>query len=122
MKGQFFVMATVIMIYTLMAMIQYVYDFSNINLIQIKTLVETDYIQNIKDVLNKTVVSSGSDCNKLDVDLNSVGSFLKTEMINRGVNLTIMYKIKSCPAPLNVYFNFSLKTPELYTFTEFNSP
>ena len=122
MKGQFFVMATVIMIYTLMTMIQYIYDFSDINLVQLKKMTELDSIQYIKDVLNKTVASSSLDCNKLDTDLSSTESFLKTEMISRGTNLTVNHRILSCPSPLNVYFNFSLRTPEIYTFTEFNSP
>jgi hypothetical protein len=121
MKGQFFVMTTVIMIYTLMTMIQYIYDFSDINLVQIKKMVEVEYIQYIKDVLNKTVFGSfvNQDCNKLDTDLTSTENFLTKETISRGVNLTIYHRITSCPVSLSVYFNFSLRTPELYTFTEF---
>lgn len=124
MKGQFFVMATVIMIYTLMTMIQYVYDFSDINLIQLKKMAEIYYIQYIKDALNKTVISSNSslDCNKLDIDINSTEKLLKDVMISRGVNLTINHQISSCPPSVNVKFNFILRTPEFYTFTEFKSP
>lgn len=124
MKGQFFVMATVIMIYTLMTLIQYVYDFSDINLVQLKKLSEVYYIENIKDALNKTAISSSIsiDCNKLDIDLDCTENSLKKELISRGINLTINHDIKSCPPSLNVYFNFSLRTSELYTFTEFKSP
>jgi hypothetical protein len=115
-------MATVIMIYTLMTMIQYIYDFSDINLVQLKKMAEIYYIQYIKDTLNKTVVSSSYDCpNKLEIDLNATENFLKSEMISRGINLTISHVI-SCPPSFNVRFNFSLKTPELYTFTELKSP
>ena len=120
MKGQFFVMATVILIYTLMAMIQYVYDFSDINLAQLKKVPEFYYIQYIKDTLNKTVISSNTsqDCEKLEADLIATEKFLKSELITRGINLTINHE-NSCSF---VKFNFSLKTPEFYTFTEFKSP
>lgn len=124
MKGQFFVMATVIMIYTLMTLVQYIYDFSDINLIQIKKVGEFYYIQYIKDALNKTVVSSNTsqDCSKLGSDINSTESLLKSAMISRGVNLTVNHQI-NCPTTLSyVDFNFSLATPELYTFTSFRSP
>jgi len=121
MKGQFFVMATVIMIYTLMTLVQYIYDFSDINLIQIKKVSEFYYIQYIKDALNKTVVSSNTsqDCGKLGSDINATESLLKSAMISRGVNLTIAHNI-ICPSYVD--FNFSLATPELYTFTSFRSP
>jgi len=121
MKGQFFVMATVIMIYTLMTMIQYIYDFSDINLVQLKTVTEFDYIQYIKDVLSQTVISSNSnlDCNKVDFDLKSTEILLERNMISRGIKLSVNHSISSC-SPLSVYFNFSIKTSKLYTFTEFN--
>lgn len=123
MKGQFFVMATVIMIYTLMTLVQYIYDFSDINLVQLKKTGEFYYIQYIKDSLNKTVISSISslDCNKLEIDVNSTENLLKNVMISRGLNLTINH-IMNCPSTPLVIFNFSLRTPELYTFTEFKSP
>jgi len=123
MKGQFFVMATVIMIYTLMTMIQYVYDFSGVNLVQLKKMAELYYIQYIKDALNKTVVSSSTslDCNKLEIDVNATEITLKNALISRGINLIINHKI-NCPSSPLAYFNFSLRTPELYTFTEFNTP
>lgn len=121
MKGQFFVMATVIMIYTLMTLVQYIYDFSDINLLQLKKMSEIYYIQSIKDALNKTVISSNlsQDCNKVEIDVNSTESLLKGSMISRGINLTISHNIV-CPSYVN--FNFSLRTAELYTFTEFRSP
>jgi hypothetical protein len=116
-------MATVIMIYTLMTLVQYIYDFSDINLLQLKKMSEIYYIQPIKDALNSTVVSSNAslDCNKLDVDLNSTEGFLKNELIARGVTLITYHKINSCPPSYSVYFNFSLRTSELYTYTEFNT-
>jgi hypothetical protein len=121
MKGQFFIMTTVIMIYTLMALIQYLYDFSDIDLVQLKKGTEFYSIQDIKDVLNSTVASSRFDCGKAESDVNSTEQFLKRQMIYQGINLTIMHSVVSC-SPVRFYFNFSLRTPELYTFTEFTSP
>jgi hypothetical protein len=124
MKAQFFVIATVIMIYTLMSLVQYIYDFSDINLIQLKKMSEIYYIQYIKDTLNKTVISSNTsqDCNKVDLDLNSTESLLKGVMISRGINLTTSHTI-NCPMSSLSYvdFSFSLITPELYTLTQFRS-
>ena len=104
-----------------MTLVQYIYDFSDINLIQLKKMYETYYIQYIKDVLNKTVVSSNisQDCGKLENDINSTESLLINSLISRGINLTINHQI-NCPSYVN--FNFSLKTSELYTFTQFRSP
>jgi len=121
MKGQFFVMATVIMIYTFMSLIQCIYDFSDVNLLQLKRLSEIYYIQYIKDSLNKTVISSSlsQDCNKVEIDVNSTEKLLRDSMIARGINLTISHNVV-CPSYVN--FNFSLRTPELSTFTEFRSP
>lgn len=122
MKGQFFIMATVIMIYTLMTLIQYVYDFSSINLVQVKNMPELEYIQYVKDALNQTALASNTsmDCVKVDSDLNSTENFLKSEMIARGMNLTVYHILMGCPSLLsNAYFNFTIKTPTTFTFTEF---
>jgi hypothetical protein len=128
MKGQFFVMASVIMIFSLVLVIQYFYDFSNINLTELGSMNELYFIQYIKDSLNTTVMSSYSstkNCEKLKNDINLTEIFLKNEMISRGINLTVENLI-ACPWPLSppdvvVEFNFSLKTPNLYTITDFKS-
>jgi len=125
MKAQFFVISTVIMIYTLMNLVQYIYDFSDINLVQLKKMSEIYYIPYIKDALNKTVISSNTsqDCNKVDLDLNSTESSLKNVMISRGINLTTSHNI-NCPSSRLSYvdFSFSLITQDLYTLTQFRSP
>jgi len=115
-------MASVIMMYTLMLIIQYFYDFSDINLTEIESMNELYFIQYIKDSLNTTIKSSYSstgDCLKLEKDINLTEDFLKNEMIVRGINLTIQKQI-ACPPPV-VNFKFNLKTPNLYTVTEFRT-
>ena len=119
MKGQFFVIATVIMVYTLVLVIQYIYDFSDIRLTQLEEMGELDYIEHVKEVLTKTASSSYNssyDCSKVASDMYSTKKFLEEEMIKKGVNLTIIYDAQSCPS---VNFNFSLRTPNLFTTTEF---
>jgi hypothetical protein len=113
-------MASVIMIYCLMMIIQHIYDFGNINLTQLESTGELYYIQYIKDSLNKTAISSYSslDCSKLEPDINATENFLKNEMISRGISLIVNHNI-NCPS--NVDFNFSLKTSNLYTFIEFRT-
>ena len=124
MKGQFFVMSTVIMIYTLMTLVHYIYDFSDVNLIQLKKMSELNYIQDIKYELNKTVISSNQsqDCpRKIEGDINATETLLKNVMISRGINLTVEHNI-ICGSPMNVSFSFNLITPEIYTVTEFIVP
>ena len=111
-------MATVIMIFTLMALIRYFYDFSDINLPKLKEISELNYIPYIKDSLNSTVASFLGDCDKLQDDINATRIFLENEMIKRGMNLTINYTGYCQP----IGFNFTIRTSNLYTETVFTSP
>jgi hypothetical protein len=120
MKGQFFVMSTVIMIYTLMSLIQYVYDF-NINVPEVKKMPETEYIQYVKDAINGTISASKTslDCSKVQTDLLASEAFLRQEMMSRGMSLTVQHTL-SC-SPIGAYVNFSITSPNFYSFTEFNA-
>ena len=115
MKGQFFVMATVIMILTLMALIRYFYDFSDINLPKLKEISELNYIPSIKETLIDTINSYNGDCNKLQDDLTFTKDFLENKMIGRGIKTKIDYQF-SCPPP-DISFNFTIKTSNIYTET-----
>ncbi len=120
MKAQFFIIGSVIMVYTLTMMIRYIYGFTYIDLTQLEEMGELYYIKFIKESLINSVNSSfvSRDCNKLEADLNNTISFLKGKMIERGISLEVNYNILSCPPP-EIYFNFSLRTSNLYTLTEF---
>jgi len=112
------------MIYVIILTFQYLTGFSDIRLTQVEEQQELSYIQNIKDNLVQTVnvsnYSSDSNCYKIEADLNATEKFLKEEMIKKGINL-IMYHEINCN-PLDIYLNFSLETPQLYTKTELNYP
>jgi len=120
MKGQFFVVATVIIIITLMSLVRYFYSFSDINLSKIKELSELEYIPYIKQTINDTVFSFNGDCDKLREDLNYTKNFLEGEMIKRGMLLNINY-VFNCP-PTPTTFTFTIKTSEIYTETTFTTP
>ena len=116
-------MATVIMILTLMALIRYFYDFSDINLPKIKEMSELNYIPFIKETLNDTVFSFNGNCNKLQDDLTYTKDFLENKMIGRGINLSINYVFNCPPTTVNpIYFVFTIKTIDTYTETLFSSP
>jgi hypothetical protein len=117
MKGQFFVMSTVIMILTLMALIRYFYDFSDIDLPRLKEISELNYIPFIKETLDDTVDSFNGDCSKLQDDLTFTKEFLENRMIGRGINLSITHS-GYCP-PID--FSFTIRTSNLYTETFFTS-
>jgi len=119
-------MASVIMIFTLVGLVHYIYDLAEVNLIEIEEMGELYYIDYIKKSLNETVVGSfaSMDCNKLQTDIEFTKSLLEDELIKRGTNLTISYQILDCSSPSNleVDFNFTLSKSNLYTITEFRSP
>jgi len=110
-------MATVIMILTLMALIRYFYDFSDINLPRLKEISELNYIPFIKETLNDTVNSFNGDCDKLQDDLTFTKDFLENKMIGRGIRLNITYN-GYCP-PID--FSFTLSTTDMHTETNFTS-
>jgi ABC-type antimicrobial peptide transport system permease subunit len=119
MKGQFFIISSVIIVFSLAGLITYVYDFGSIHLTKVSVMGELDYITYIKTVLNKTVHSSYSsnDCYKVDMDVNSTIDYLKKELVKKGIILTVNY-VRTCPAP-DFDFTFNIKTTSLYTETNF---
>ena len=118
MKGQFFIIASVIMISATMVLIQYLFDYGKIDLTKIEERGPQDYIQSIKDTLIKTV--QDSDCSVLDQELKSSEAFIKTQMIKKGIVFNIIHQA-SCP-PASAHFNFTLQTIDILTNTEFTYP
>ncbi len=122
MKGQFFIIASVIIVLSLATLIAYVYDFGSIELTEVGENGPLEQLGYIKTSLNSTVYSSFSsrDCNKLRTDVNSTIKYLKNELSKNGITLTVDYFLElPCP-PVDIDFNYSLKTHELFTITEFS--
>jgi hypothetical protein len=111
MKGQFFIVATVIMVITLMALVRYFYGFSGINLQGIKEKSELNYIPFIKDSMNEVINSFNGDCDKLRTDLEYTKNFLESSMIKRGMSLDIIY-VFNCPPP-DISFVFQIKSSSI---------
>ena len=111
MKGQFFIVATVIMIITLMSLVRYFYSFSGIDLPSIRELSEVEYAPYIKDNFDYVINSFNGDCNKLRADLDYTRKFLESSMIKRGMNLSISY-IFDCPPP-DIMFDFRIMSSDV---------
>ena len=122
MKGQFFIIASVIIVLSLAGLITYVYDFGSIDMTEVGEMGSFEYIDYIRKSLNKTVYSSYStnDCNKLRQDLDYTIEFLKSELSKKGIMLIANYDMNVVCPPVDVDFNYSLKTPKSYTVTEFS--
>ena len=116
MKGQFFIIASVIMISATMVLIQYLFDYGKIDLTKIEERGPQNYIQSIKDTLAKT--AQDSDCSILDKKLRDTEAFIKTQMIKKGIVFTVSHQI-NCPS---VNFDFSLQTTDTLTNTQFTYP
>lgn len=99
-----------------MTMIQYIYDFSDINVVQLKKITELDSVKYVKDVLSETMLSvnSNPDCNKAAIDLNSTEYLLEKEMISRGINLTISHTFQNCSPIIIANFSFSINSSSIY--------
>ena len=119
MKGQFFIIASVIIVFSLAGLITYVYDFGSVDLTRVEEISGLNYIEHVKKSLNETVHASYSseDCVKLELDLNSTIDYLEEQLSKKGIILKINY-MYSCPPP-DYDFIFSIKTADLYSETNF---
>lgn len=116
MKGQFFIIASVIMVSATMLLVQYLFDFAKTDLTKLEERRELDYIQPIKDVLIQT--AKESDCSVWEKELAYTESFVKSQMIKKGIVFDSSHRITDC----TVYFDFTLKTTNSLTKTEFTYP
>ncbi|MHA1988977.1 MAG: hypothetical protein ACW98D_20345 [Promethearchaeota archaeon] len=122
MKGQFFIISTVIIVSALMVIVQHLYDFGKVDLTNVEEMRELDYIGIVKDTLRNTIIDSTrvwGDCSKLNKDLNYSIYFMKNKLKEKGINLEISYNIHSaCGAD----FNFNISTSDYFSETNFNYP
>jgi len=95
-------------------------DFGNINLTGVGEMGKLKQIDNIKQVLNRTVYSSyvNGDYNKLVIDLDSTANLLEKEFKKKGITLNIEY-VYIAP---NITFTFNITTEELFSSTKFGVP
>lgn len=105
MKGQFFIISTVIIIAALALMVQYFYDYSKVDLTKSEQLAEADYVYMIKNTLrNAANISYHQEgCTRVDADLNETEKFFKDQLIKKGISFNGFHS--GCP---NVNFQFNL--------------
>ena len=112
MKGQFFIISTVIMISSLILITQYLYDYGKVDLADTREMQELKYIEDIQDTLRSTVLLSckGGTQENLDANLEFTEQFLKSKFLERGMVLDITSQA-TC-TPISGKFNFTIKTNE----------
>jgi hypothetical protein len=124
MKGQFFIISSVIIVYVIIATFQYLSSFGDINLSRVSEMQEVSYISQVNDALSQVIVISNASggCERIDADLNFTENFLKRELATNGIKLTVSHTITNCPSSAKVHVNFSISDSQTYSFTEFDFP
>lgn len=107
------------MVYIIILTFQYLSSFNDTGTSRGSQTQSLLYISHVKESLNKTAYTSllSGDCTRLDADLNYTGKFLRNELMEKGLILTIFYDV-DC-ASQNVRFSFAIKGDGLSTFTNF---
>jgi hypothetical protein len=122
MKGQFFIISTVIVISALVLITQYLYDFGRIDLTRLFEIRETDYIRYVKDSLlitaNTTYLLVGCDAARIDAELLATKVYLADRLIRKGIVLDVDWEIEDC----TVSFSFNLTSPGFRSQTWFSWP
>ncbi len=99
MKAQFFIIASVIMIYVIILTFQYLRGFSEIKLTKVEEQQEFSYVQSIKDSLMRNFhasnYSSNGDLKKVIKDMNFSEKFFKQELIKKGIEFDSRFLIFS---------------------------
>lgn len=105
------------MISAVVLLVQYLFDFGKVDLTKLEERRELDYIQSIKDSFIETITNSP--CDKLEEDLKYTASFIKLQMIKKGIVFDSTHQIISCP---QTSINFTTKTSKSLTQTDFVYP
>jgi len=123
MKGQFFIIATIVIISSLSLIIRYLYDFNKIDLTKVEEMYELNYIQYVKESYKETIdaVLSNNGCDRLEADLNYTTKFLKDNLNKKGIMIFTEGPIIETQCS-SVKLNFSLVSSEFYSYTEFYFP
>lgn len=116
MKGQFFIISTVIIVAALIVLVQYLYDYRKVDLTTLEESQELNYIQQVKDNLKSTI--DNSDCTRLEQDLTDTEKFLENQMIKQGITLKITHTIVNCHSS----FEFNISSSGFFSNTKFTYP
>jgi hypothetical protein len=120
MKGQFFIISTVIMISAIILITQYLYDYGKADLTKVEQMQELNYIEDIKNSLTSAVHTSCGNQNDnllLEKDIVLLENQLEKELLDKGITLNIIHSRLGCP---NADFTFTMKTSEFYIENSFS--
>ena len=121
MKGQFFIIATVVIIAAMIMLMQYLFDFGKTDLTLLEELNEPDYIAMVKSGfitgINASLTTGG--CGRLDADLADMKDYYKTSLLAKGISFNALFDTTDCP---NVDVEFNLSTNRFHSVTDFSYP
>jgi hypothetical protein len=118
MKGEFFIISTVIIISSIVLISQFFFDFGRTDLTLLEQSKELEYVDMIRDSLNTTAnISYGlSGCSRVDQDLNDAEDFLKIQLSKKGIAFEAAHDTSLCP---EIDFKFNITTSKMFSRTEF---
>lgn len=94
MKGQFFIISTVIMISAMIMITNYLYDYGKVDMTQVEQMQELNYIEDVEQVLRETIkISCDPDDNNLILYANLIATknSLEKSFLEKGISFTINF-------------------------------
>ena len=118
MKGQFFIIATVVIISTLAFLIQDIFVYRRIDLTKTQEVQELKYIEDIKDTMTSTFKNSAS--LRFEADLNETENFLKNRLIQKGIKLDIKHNVViGGVGSYNMVVDYNITSSKFFSSTSF---
>lgn len=114
MRGQFFIISSVIIISAVVIVAQYM---SGLNQGSIDYTGSYTYIHSVQSALNNTAKASSYNCDKLNYDLLGTENFLKQQLKLKGIFLDVRHE--GCPI---VKFSFTLMDNKFNYTTSYTYP
>ena len=126
MKGQFFMISTVIMISALVLITHYLYDYGKVDLTQIEQMQELNYIEDIENSLESVarISCDGGSSTLADYNVALTIDQLKNSFIEKGIVLNIISYGTNCGGG-SIEFDMSMDSSEFHIekeFTFYNLP
>ncbi len=108
MKGQFFIISTVIMISAMILITLYLYDYGKVDLTSVEQMQELNYIDDIQSSLRSAVEISCDGPDTLQANLDLAKENLKNSFLEKGIELDII-STGSCAG---MQFTVNMKSSE----------
>jgi len=120
MKGQFFIISTIIMISALFLIVQYLFDFGEIDLTTLENTREYDYNVNVYQTLYET--AKNTDCERSDKDMLYAKEFLTDQLIEKSIKFEMEYVKIGCPTSLQLDIKYNLSSVNFFSNNSFTYP